>query len=158
MTNSIKVGDSMPSFSIHDDEGIEIDSQDLLGSPFVLYFYPKDDTPSCTLEACSFRDNFEKLDELNTMVIGVSPDSAESHANFRHKFGLNFTLFCDHQLELARKFDAVQEKEVDGKKKLAILRSTFIIDSSGIIRWIEKPVSVEGHIERVLAAVRQNIK
>ncbi len=158
MSYELNVGDKIPAFSIKDHEGLEIDSDDLIGSPFVLYFYPKDDTPGCTKEACSFRDNMPQLDDLDTLVIGVSPDSADSHVKFMQKYGLNFTLLCDEQLELARKFGAVQEKEKDGQKMLAILRATFVVDSSGTIRWLEKPVSVEGHTERVLQALSQGIR
>lgn len=154
----INLGDRIPTFSIKDQEGMKVSSDDLIGSPFVLYFYPKDDTPGCTKEACSFRDNMEKFDALDTLVIGVSPDGAASHVNFIDKHHLNFTLFSDENLELARKFDAIQEKNIDGKKMLGILRSTFIIDSNGIVRWIERPVNVEGHTERVIRAVHEIIQ
>ena len=157
MAGKLNVGDKMPSFSLKDHEGLDVNSEDLLGEPFVLYFYPKDDTPGCTKEACSFRDNMEHLDEFDALVIGVSPDGAASHAKFIEKYDLNFPLLCDEKLELARKFGVVQEKEQNGKKSTGVVRSTFIIDASGIIRWMEKPVSVEGHAERVLQAFRQEI-
>jgi len=157
MTYKINVGDQIPSFSSHDFEGLELSSDDLYGSPFVIYFYPKDDTPHCTLEACSFRDNMARLDELDTLVIGVSPDNADSHHEFSKKFNLNYTLLCDEKLELAKKFDAVQEKEIEGKKKQVLLRSTFIVNSNGVICWIERPVSVEGHVDRVIKAVKEII-
>lgn len=151
MAGSVKIGDEIPAFSVKDYDGIEIESDDLIGSPFVLYFYPKDDTPGCTLEACSFRDSMDIFDDLETTVIGVSADSAESHHNFIKKHNLNFTLLCDENLELAQKFGAIQE---NGDKK-GILRSTFVIDAAGIIRWIEKPVTVDGHAQRVLEAVKK---
>lgn len=157
MAYKINVGDKIPAFATIDHEGIEIESEDLLGSPFVLYFYPKDDTPGCTKEACSFRDAMEEFENLDTTVIGVSPDGAEAHNRFREKYGLNFTLLCDENFGLARKFDVLQEKEVQGEKTKGVMRTTFVVDSSGTIRWIERPVSVEGHTERVidaLAAVR----
>lgn len=154
-TQQIKVGDKIPQFTIHDHEGMEIETDDLIGSPFVLYFYPKDDTPGCTKEACSFRDNMEKLDQLDTLVIGVSPDNASSHNKFIDKHELNFTLLCDEDLSLARKFGAIQEVDAGGKKSTGIQRATFIVDSSGIVRWIEKPVNVEGHADRVIKAVEQ---
>lgn len=147
------VGDEIPAFSAEDYEGVEINSDDLLGSPFVLYFYPKDDTPGCTAEACSFRDAMESFENLDTLVIGVSPDNASSHIKFIEKHELNFTLLTDESLALAKKFGAVQEKTVDGKTQSAVIRSTFVVDSSGIIRWIESPVVIEGHAERVLKAV-----
>jgi len=152
---SYKIGDKIPFFSLKDQHGEEVTSDDLIGSPFVLYFYPKDDTPGCTKEACSFRDKMEDLDQIDALVIGVSPDDPSSHANFIKKYGLNFTLLSDERLELARHFDAIQEKELEGKKSLSILRSTFIIDSSGTIVWKEQPVAVDGHTERVLEALHQ---
>lgn len=158
MTNSIKIGDKIPPFSIKDYDGIELESEDLIGSPFVLYFYPKDDTPGCTIEACSFRDSIELFDHLETAVFGVSPDNAASHNQFIQKHNLNFTLLCDENMELARKFGAVQEKENGGKANTSILRATFVIDAAGIVRWIEKPVSVDGHSQRVLEAVKQIAK
>jgi peroxiredoxin Q/BCP len=154
MASQIKIGSKIPSFSIHDFDGIELESEDLIGSPFVLYFYPKDDTPGCTLEACSFRDSMDLFDNLETTVLGVSGDNPESHHNFIRKHNLNFTLLCDENLDLAKKFGAIQEKETNGKIVTGILRSTFVIDSNGIIRWIEQPVNVEGHAERVLEAVK----
>jgi len=151
----IKIGDRIPKFSIKDYEGIELDSEDLIGAPVVLYFYPKDDTPGCTSEACSFRDSLDMFDELETIVLGVSPDDAKSHIQFIKKHDLNFTLLCDEKLELATKFGAIQEREKEGMKIPSVLRSTFLIDPQGIVRWMEKPVSVEGHAERVLLAVKQ---
>lgn len=153
---SCNIGDKIPSFSLKDQEGMAVDSEDLMGSPFILYFYPQDDTPGCTKEACSFRDNMEMLDELDTLVIGISPDSPSSHAKFIKKYDLNFTLLSDEKMELAHQFGAVQERETAGSKTWSILRSTFVIDSSGVIRWIERPVSVEGHAERVLKAIQLN--
>lgn len=157
MENNIQIGDKIPIFSIKDYSGIELESDDLIGSPFVLYFYPKDDTPGCTLQACAFRDNMEIFDDLETMVIGVSPDSADSHHRFIQKHQLNFTLLCDEQMELAHKFGAIQEKDNEGQKSTSILRSTFVIDAGGIVRWMEKPVAVEGHSKRVLSAVKELI-
>lgn len=148
MTQPIKIGDKIPAFTIHDHEGMEIEAEDLIGSPFVLYFYPKDDTPGCTTQACSFRDNMDALDELETLVIGVSPDDSISHNKFIEKHDLNFTLLCDEDMSLATKFGAVNEKK-------NVVRSTFVVDAAGIIRWIEQPVNIDGHAERVLQAVQQ---
>lgn len=155
---SPSVGQKVPPFFVKDHEGIELDSEDLLGSPYVIYFYPKDDTSVCAKEACAFRDILEELEELGTLVIGVSADNAESHGKFIKKHGLNFPLLCDENFELARKFDVLEEKVVDNEKKMSIIRSTFLVDSSGIVRWIEKPVSIDGHIERVMKAVQENLE
>lgn len=152
---TVKIGDKIPHFSIKDYEGIELESDDLIGSPFILYFYPKDDTPGCTAEACSFRDSMDLFDDLDTTVIGVSADDAESHRKFIQKHQLNFTLLCDDHMALAKKFGAVQEKMIGDKKSEGIVRSTFAVDAAGIIRWIEIPVSVEGHSQRVLEAVKK---
>ena len=148
MAYKLNAGDQIPSFKIKDHEGFELDSEDLLGSPFVLYFYPKDETPGCTAEACSFRDNMDRLDGLDTLVIGVSPDSADSHARFIQKHNLNFTLLCDENKELSRKFDVLREND-------KIERTTFVVDPQGVIQWIERPVNVEGHTERVIKAVME---
>lgn len=155
MEYKVNVGDKIPRFRIKDNEGFEVASDDLLGSPFVLYFYPKDGTPGCTKEACSFRDTVDELDLLDTLVIGISPDSVESHEKFIKDHNLNFTLLCDESCELARQFGAMQEKEVGGKLTKSVERTTFLIDANGVIRWIERPVNVEGHAERVLQEVRK---
>jgi thioredoxin-dependent peroxiredoxin len=158
MEHTLKIGDKIPRFSVRDYEGIELESDDLIGNPFVLYFYPKDDTPGCIMEACSFRDKMEIFDHLDTLVIGISPDSPESHQTFIKKHHLNFTLLCDETMDVAKKFGAIQEKVNGDKRGRGILRSTFVIDAAGIVRWIEQPVSIDGHSERVLAAVEQVAK
>lgn len=152
---ALNVGSKIPAFKAMDYEEMEITNDDLVGSPFVLYFYPKDDTPGCTKEACSFRDTLETFDELNIQVIGVSPDNAASHARFAEKHRLDFPLLCDEKLELAKKFGATEEKVVEGAPKTSIVRSTFLVDGTGTVRWIEKPVNVEGHAHRVLEAIEK---
>lgn len=147
-TYTVNVGDPMPSFKIKDSEGYALSNEDLIGSPVVLYFYPKDDTPGCTKEACSFRDNMGRLDEFDTLVIGVSPDPQSSHDQFARKFNLNFTLLADDNMELCRKFDI-------HKGVVGIERTTFVIDGDGIIRWVERPVSIPEHVERVISALKQ---
>lgn len=153
----VNVGDAIPPFKIKDEEGYEIAPEDLIGSPLVLYFYPKDGTPGCTKQACSYRDQMEEFDGLDTLVIGISPDNSESHENFINKNELNFTLFSDHDLEMCRAFDVLREKDVEGKRVSTIERTTFVINDDGMIIWIERPVNVEGHVERVLGALREGI-
>lgn len=148
MDYKINVGDEIPSFIIKDYEGFELHSEDLFGSPYVLYFYPKDGSKGCTTQACSFRDNMETFDGLDTLVIGVSPDSSKSHEDFIESHKLNFTLLCDDNKELARKFDVIRDND-------AIERTTFVIDPQGIIQWIERPVNIEGHSQRVINAVKE---
>jgi peroxiredoxin Q/BCP len=153
MTVMLQVGDLIPSFKLKDAEGLEFTDEDFIGAPLVLYFYPRDDTPGCTKEACSFRDNLSKLDALDVIVVGVSPDSQESHEKFIEKHNLNFTLFADTTLELCKTFGVIQETIKDGKSAPHFERTTFLIDYDGTIRWIERPVKVEGHVERVIEAV-----
>ena len=147
MDYQVKVGDGIPEFSAKDQEGFVIATEDLFGSPVVLYFYPMDDTPGCTKEACSFRDSMERLEAYDVVVIGVSPDNQASHQKFINKHGLNFTLLSDEKGEVAKKFGVP-------KGLMGIERTTFLIDRDGIIRWLERPVSVSGHIDRVIEAIK----
>lgn len=155
MAYKINVGDRIPKFKAKDYNGHEFTEEDVIGGPLVLYFYPKDETPGCTKQACLFRDHLEELEEMDAIVIGVSPDNSESHKNFIEAHNLNFPLLCDVKHDLCRKFDVIREKEVEGKKKLAMERTTFVIDANGFIRWIERPVSLEGHVERVMEVVKK---
>ena len=152
---ALKVGSKTPDFTGTDYEEMEISNEDLLGTPYVLYFYPKDDTPGCTKEACSFRDTLDSFDDLSIQVLGVSPDNADSHIAFAEKHDLDFPLICDENMELAKKFGATEEKDVDGKKKTVMVRTTFLIDSEGKIRWVEQPVNVDGHVDRILEAIEK---
>lgn len=149
MAGKLKVGDTIPAFKIKDFEGETVTHEDLIGSPFVLYFYPKDDTPGCTTEACEYRDAMSGFDDMDVLVVGISPDDPKSHKKFMEKYDLNFPLLCDENLEVAKKFGAVKEKE--GKTSLE--RSTFLCDDEGRILWIEQPVKVEGHVDRVMNAL-----
>lgn len=155
MQYRINVNDAVPDFEAQDEEGNKIITEDWLGTPVVLYFYPKNDTPGCTLEACAFRDNMDQLTAYDVIVIGVSPDSAASDQSFIQKHSLNFSLIPDENKELCKKFDVIQEKTTFGKKTMGVERTTFFIDRDGIIRWIERPVKVEGHIERVIQAIKR---
>lgn len=155
MSYKLNVGDVSPRFEATDTEGRRVLSDDLQGVPLVLYFYPKDDTPGCTKEACSFRDNFSRIKAQQALVLGVSPDDETSHKNFSDKYHLNFTLLSDPHREVCQKFGVLQEKEVEGKRKLALERTTFIIGRTGKIVWIERPVKVDGHVDRVLEALKQ---
>ena len=145
MPNKLNVGDKMPSFRCKDEEGHVVTNDDVIGTPLVIYFYPKDDTPTCTVEACSFRDYVATLENTDTLVLGVSPDSVESHLQFIEKHDLNFTLLADTSKEMCHAFDVLKDDRVE--------RTTFVIDPDGIISWVERPVNVEGHAERVLKAI-----
>lgn len=146
----------MPAFKAKDASGHFFSSDDVLGGPVIIYFYPMDDTPGCTKEACSFRDNIDNFDEYDAILVGISPDGAQSHESFIEKHELNFTLLSDESLDVCRKFGVLKENEHQPKPHLE--RTTFIIDSRGIIRWIERPVNVEGHTERVLKALHEIVE
>ncbi len=150
----LKIGDTIPFFKLKDDLGRTFTSDESYGRPFVIYFYPKDDTEGCTAEACSFRDSLEQFDDIGVSVVGISPDSIESHQQFKKKYDLNFPLLADTDHSVCDAFDVWKEKSMYGKTYFGVIRSTFVVDSEGIIRWIERPVKVEGHIERVLNAMR----
>jgi thioredoxin-dependent peroxiredoxin len=154
MDYRINVDDAIPDFKAKDEEGNELTAEDLFGTPVVLYFYPKDDTPGCTKEACHFRDSMDRLSKEDVVVIGVSPDNAASHQKFIQKHGLNFSLLTDESHDLSKKFDVLKITEVNGQKKMGYERTTFLIDRDGIVRWIERPVNVEGHVERVIDALK----
>lgn len=148
MPYNVNVGDAIPAFRIKDNDSYELTDEDLVGSPVVIYFYPKDFTPGCTTEACDFRDHMDQLDMLDVLVLGISPDNAESHDKFTSQYDLNYTLLSDEKLELCKKFDVLRE----GNK---VERTTFVIDSEGIIQWIERPVNTTDHAKRVIQAVQE---
>lgn len=158
MAYRINIGDALPQFQAQDQEGNTLTTEDFIGTPVVIYFYPKDDTPGCTAEACSFRDNMNRLVEYDVTVVGISPDNASSHQKFIDKHQLNFTLITDENKALCTKFDVLQEKSNYGKTGIGVERTTFLVDRDGIIQWIERPVKVEGHVDRVIEAVEQFIK
>lgn len=151
----INIGDKIPYFELNDQNGEPFTSDSLLGAPFVIYFYPKDDTPGCTTQACTFRDALEKFNDIGVAIVGISSDSVASHKKFSEKWKLNFPLLSDPTHEIAILFDVWQEKTVFGKKAMGIERSTFLMDGTGKIVWDERRVEVVGNAERLLAAVRQ---
>jgi peroxiredoxin Q/BCP len=155
MAEWLEEGAKAPAFNLAADDGKKVKLADLKGSIVVLYFYPKDDTPGCTKEACAFRDRQAELTKLGVKVLGVSPDDVASHGKFRDKFQLNFPLLADPDHALAEKFGAWREKNMYGKKSMGIARSTFIIDGKGVIRKTWKSVKVDGHDEAVIAAVKE---
>jgi peroxiredoxin Q/BCP len=155
MSDWIESGQSAPAFTLTADDGSKVRLSDFRGRPVVLYFYPKDDTPGCTREACAFRDKRARLQKLGAVVLGVSGDSIESHGKFRDKFGLNFPLLVDADHQVAEKYGAWREKNMYGKKTMGIQRSTFLIDPNGKIAKVWKAVRVDGHDEQVLAALEE---
>jgi len=149
----IKEGQKAPNFALPSSEGKTVSLRDLRGKTVVLYFYPKDDTPGCTREACAFRDTQAKIRKTGAVVLGVSPDSVESHERFREKYKLNFPLLADADKVVAKKFGAFGEKVMYGKKVTGMIRSTFVIDPEGVVRKVFPKVRVDGHAEKVLEAL-----
>jgi thioredoxin-dependent peroxiredoxin len=155
MSEWLEVGTKAPAFTAVSDAGTKVKLSDFKGKPVVLYFYPKDDTPGCTKEACAFRDASAALKKLGAVVLGVSPDDESSHAKFRDKFSLNFPLLADPEHAIADAYGAWREKNMYGKKSMGIQRSTYLIDASGKIAKVWKKVSVDGHDAAVLEALQE---
>ena len=155
MSDWLAEGEKAPAFMLQADDGSKVKLSDLKGSPVVLYFYPADDTPGCTREACAFRDRSAELKKLGAKIFGISPDDVASHVKFRDKFKLNFPLLADPDHAVAEKFGAWREKNMYGKKRMGIVRSTFLIDTDGVIQKVWRSVKVDGHDQAVLAALQQ---
>ncbi|MGB9679928.1 MAG: thioredoxin-dependent thiol peroxidase [Thermoanaerobacteraceae bacterium] len=151
----IEVGDKAPNFVLNNHEGKKVSLSDFIGKKVVLYFYPKDNTPGCTKEACSFRDNIKPIEEKNAVVLGISTDDEVSHKKFIDKLNLPFILLSDKDAKVSLDYGVYKEKNIYGKKKMGIERSTFIIDTKGIIRKIYRKVKVDGHVEQVLEALNE---
>ena len=149
----IQEGKKAPDFSLASSEGGEVSLKGLKGKSVVVYFYPKDDTPGCTREACAFRDNQAALKKKGVVVLGVSGDSLASHDKFKAKYKLNFPLLSDPDKVVAKKYGAWGEKVLYGKKSVGMIRSTFVIDGDGVVRKVFPRVRVDGHAEKVLEAV-----
>ena len=147
-------GMDAPDFSLVSGTGDEIALSSFRGRPVVLYFYPKDDTPGCTVEAKEFRDALEEFEDLDAAIFGVSPDDAESHCKFSEKFGLNFPLLCDSDHRIAELYGVWVEKNRYGKKSWGIQRATFLIDRDGRIAKAWPKVKVDGHAEEVIGALQ----
>lgn len=151
----LQVGQPAPSFQALNQEGKPVSLADFLGKKnVVLYFYPKDDTPGCTIEAKEFTQLIDQFAELDTVVIGVSRDPCESHKRFCEKYGLKVALLADPEGEICRAYDVLYEKEKEGKKVLSIRRSTFVIDKNGKIVYAQYGVKPEGHAQEVLEFIR----
>lgn len=155
MADWIAEGKKAPAFTLVADDGTKVRLSELKGSPVVLYFYPKDDTPGCTKEACAFRDRKAEIEKLGATVLGVSPDSAERHVKFRDKYELNFRLLVDPDHKVADKYGAWREKNMYGKKKMGIQRSTFLIDANGKVANVWQRVKVDGHDDQVIEALKE---
>jgi peroxiredoxin Q/BCP len=148
----LKEGDAAPLFKVLTDTGEEFDLAQHQAEKIVLYFYPRADTPGCTVESCEFRDTVTKFTEKGVTVLGVSPDTTKAQAKFKEKFDLNFTLLADDSKEIANLYDVMKEKNMYGKKVMGVARTTFVIDHGKIVK-IFNNVKPEGHAEAVLATV-----
>jgi peroxiredoxin Q/BCP len=150
----LKPGDKAPKFRLATDGDGEVSLASLKGEPFVLYFYPKDDTSGCTKEAIGFSESKKKFDALGVSVIGVSKDSAASHDKFKAKYKLKLVLASDPETETALNYGVWVEKSMYGRKYMGMERATFLVDAKGVIREIWRKVKVPGHVEAVLAAAK----
>ena len=150
----LKVGDKAPEFTLPSSDGSQVSLKDLKGKPFILYFYPKDDTPGCTKEACDFRDLRKKFQSADAEIYGVSFDSIKSHQKFTTKYKLPFPLLADEDKSVAQKYGVYKQKSFMGKSYMGIERSTFVIGPDQKIAKVFPKVKVDGHADEVLAAVK----
>jgi len=148
----LKEGDRAPDFALKDSNGKIWTLSDFRGGPFVLYFYPKDNTPGCTTEACSFRDRYDEFKTRGVEVVGISGDSEKSHKAFAEKQNLPFILLSDHEKKTIEAYGAFGQKKLYGKTFLGIIRCTFIIDRDGVIQKVFPKVTPAGHAEEILAS------
>jgi thioredoxin-dependent peroxiredoxin len=150
----LSAGDKAPSFKIAIDDGETLSSSSLKGAPYVIYFYPKDDTSGCTKQAIGFSDSLKKFEKLGVRVIGVSKDSLESHAKFRKKHKLKIALGSDPEIKTAQDWGVWGEKSLYGRKYMGMERATFLINAKGVIQQAWRKVKVPGHVDAVLAAAK----
>jgi peroxiredoxin Q/BCP len=147
-------GEDAPDFNLQADDGSAVSRESQLGKRYILYFYPKDDTPGCTKEACGFRDAKPNFSKAKAVVLGVSKDSVARHDKFRDKYDLNFPLLSDEDGKICEKYGTWIEKSLYGRKYMGIDRATFLIDGTGVVRNVWRKVKVPGHVEEVIAALK----
>jgi peroxiredoxin Q/BCP len=155
---NININDKAPEFTLPDENGKEISLSGLRGKVVVLYFYPRADTPGCTIEACEFRDTYKQMQKTGAVLLGISPDTSKSQKKFQDKFKLPFSLLADADKKVANSFGVVQEKNMYGKKVMGIVRTTFIIGPDGKILHIFPKVKAEGHAAEVLSYLKESAK
>jgi peroxiredoxin Q/BCP len=149
----VEEGKPAPDFELTSDDGEAVRLSDFRGKPVVVYFYPRDDTPGCTAQACGIRDNWEAFGERGAVVLGISPDDENSHTRFRQKYGLPFTLLADPDHRVADRYGVWGERSLYGKKYMGIERSTFVIDPNGNVARVLRRVKPDTHAEQVLQAL-----
>ncbi|MEO7966697.1 MAG: thioredoxin-dependent thiol peroxidase [Gemmatimonadaceae bacterium] len=148
-----KAGERAPDFRLLSDEGKEVSLKSLKGAPVILFFYPKDDTTGCTVEACEFRDLFPRFKKGGAIVLGISPDSVKSHVKFKQKYELPYTLLADTEKIVVNAYDVWKEKSMYGRKYMGVERTTFLIDSTGKVARVFEKVSPDGHAAEVQEAL-----
>jgi len=144
---AIEEGKAAPQFTLTDAKGKKVALRDLKGKNVIVYFYPKDDTPGCTIQACDFRDSLPRFEGIEALVLGISPDPVEAHAGFRAKFGLNFPLLADEDHTVSEAYGVWKERMSYGRRIMGIERSTFLIDADGNVAEVWRKVRPEGHTE-----------
>ena len=149
----VEEGSPAPGFTLTSDSGEQISLESLRGKPVVLYFYPRDDTPGCTTQACGIRDAWGEFGERGAVVLGVSPDDEESHRKFKEKYRLPFTLLADPDHQVAEQYGFWVEKSMRGRKYMGVERSTVVVDPDGTVARVFRRVKPEEHAEQVLAAL-----
>jgi len=155
MTQRLAEGEKAPTFKMATDGGGKASLQDYKGKKLVLFFYPRDNTPGCTLENIDFSNQIKAFARAGAEILGVSKDTAAKHDNFKNKHGLKVSLASDEETDVIERYGSWVEKNMYGKKKMGIERSTFVIDEKGVVRKIWRKVRVKGHVDEVLAAVRE---
>jgi peroxiredoxin Q/BCP len=155
---NININDKAPEFTLQNEDEKDVSLKDLRGKVVVLYFYPRADTPGCTVEACAFRDTYKKIQKTGAVIYGISPDTPKAQKKFQEKFSLPFSLLADANKKAANLYGVVQEKNMYGKKVMGIARTTFIIGPDGKVEHIFPKVKPEGHAEEVLAYLKETAK
>ncbi len=156
--SELKVGDKAPEFTLNDQDNQKVRLKDFKGKFVVLYFYPKDDTPGCTQEACDFRDYTKDFTRLDVVIFGISKDPEASHVKFIEKYGLPFSLLSDHDTKVMQQYGVWREKNMMGKVSMGVVRSTFIINPLGRIIKIYDKVKVAGHVAKVLQELKEELR
>lgn len=154
MGAELSVGAKAPELSLQDENEKTVSLKNFKGKSVVLYFYPKDDTPGCTKEACNFRDSIARIQKTGAVILGVSLDGPDSHRKFIAKYNLPFSLLCDESAAVSKAYGVYKEKNMYGKKYWGIERSTFVIDEAGAMKAIFRKVKVDGHVDEVLDALK----
>jgi thioredoxin-dependent peroxiredoxin len=150
----LNVGDQAPDFTLKNDAGEDVTLSTLRGKPVILYWYPRDDTPGCTVEACSFRDAYAEFQRAGAVVLGVSTDDTKSHEKFKTKYSLPFPLLSDPEHQVAEQYGVWGLKSFMGKEYMGVNRITYLIDENGVVKQVWPKVKPEGHADEILAALR----